>query len=250
MIYNKYHTLTIVSLIFSLHTISLSLTHEQRQDIFFNIFHNNLWHGTESISGTGSSLETTATLRLFLPTIIKMIDAKTVVDVGCGDFNWMRTMALDLEYYVGIDIVPNLIQKNNELYTNDKRIFMCLDIVKDAIPNADIIICRDVLQHLPLEDGIKVLTNIKKSDAKYLLTTNYFNTTVNTNIGTGNFYKINLLIHPFNLSRPLLAFEELSAEPEMRREVKNICLWQVKDVPYYNELVTPQPKKFSQNKRK
>jgi hypothetical protein len=42
--------------------------------------------------------------------------AKTLLDAGCGDFNWMRHVNLKLDQYIGIDVVPELICENQRQF--------------------------------------------------------------------------------------------------------------------------------------
>src|SRR5262245_5045527 len=66
-------------------------------------------------SGTGSSLVATAAIRRELPELLAKIECQVLLDIGCGDFTWMQ--AIDLQqHYIGIDIVPEVIACNNQLY--------------------------------------------------------------------------------------------------------------------------------------
>ena len=55
----------------------------------------------------------------------------------------------------------------------------------------------------------------------------------NTDITSGDYRPINLLIPPFNFPEPLMAIDELFAEPPMLAVKKRICLWRLKDIPYF-----------------
>jgi hypothetical protein len=54
---------------------------------FKKIFANNEWGGSESRSGTGSSLDITKRLRMELPFLFLKYDIKSILDIPCGDFN-------------------------------------------------------------------------------------------------------------------------------------------------------------------
>ena len=40
----------------------------------------------------------------------------SVLDIPCGDFNWMQKVDLSNIEYIGADIVEELIKKNIEIY--------------------------------------------------------------------------------------------------------------------------------------
>jgi hypothetical protein len=72
-----------------------------------------------------------------------------------------------------VDIVDALIEDNSQKYGSDSISFYCKDLAVDRLPEADLILCRDCLVHLTYEDILKVISNFKKSGAKYLLTTTF-----------------------------------------------------------------------------
>jgi len=71
---------------------------------------------SESASGQGSSLAATENIRKELPRILKELNCRKIMDLGCGDFNWMRTVQLEVDY-LGVDVVEQVIKEN----TNQKR---------------------------------------------------------------------------------------------------------------------------------
>jgi FkbM family methyltransferase len=178
-----------------------------------------------SKSGEGSFLEETEELRQQIKHLVKEKGIKTVVDIPCGDFNWMKELVYSFEKYTGGDIVSQAIQ-DNQKYSNSVIDFMEFDLTKDEIPEADLLIVRDVIGHLSLEDGQRIIKNILKSKCKYLLSTtwyhlddeNYFKSHINKdgeadlenqlNTGTAYFYPVCLHSEPFNLPQPEFYFEE------------------------------------------
>jgi hypothetical protein len=67
---------------------------------------------------------------------------------GIGDFNWMRYTELGPVTYIGADVVPSLIARNEQRYGRDDREFMVLDITKSVIPRVSVILSRDCFAHL------------------------------------------------------------------------------------------------------
>jgi len=215
------------------HSVCADHDDDQRKWAFNYVYkNNNVWKGTESVSGPGSTDESTHTLRWLLPGIIKALNAHTMIDAGCGDLYWIKNTRLGIDYYIGIDIVEDLIAQNKRNFKADWIEFFCCDIVKDRLSRVDLIFCRDCLQHLSYKDAQLAINNFKDSGSQYLLTTHYFNLKANDlDIKSGNFHIIHLMKEPFNFPEPLISFDELSAESDMLTYRKRMCVWRLSDVP-------------------
>lgn len=61
---------------------------------FTSIYRNNGWGSLESRSGAGSTLASTANIRRELPGLVERLNIRTLLDAPCGDFNWMKEVAL------------------------------------------------------------------------------------------------------------------------------------------------------------
>ena len=96
-------------------------------------------------------------------------DIKRVTDLGCGDFNVASKWLNDEIDYIGVDIVPEMIESHQKNYGSDHVRFMCLDIVDDELPDGDLCLIRQVLQHLNNSDVAKILAKLKKY--KYIIIT-------------------------------------------------------------------------------
>ena len=197
--------------------------------LFTLAYERNSWGSPESRSGEGSTLKRTTAIRRELSPLLEQYKIKSVLDAPCGDFNWMKEVDLScLDYYIGVDIVEALIKTNMERYGSSKRHFFVLDIVNQPLPQVDLIVCRDCMQHLIEQDVKKLIANIKRSGSKYLLANTY--TTSQENVDIDNIYATtrlayrNLLIPPFSLPTPLLTIEE-------GFENKVLMLWRIEDLP-------------------
>jgi len=197
-----------------------------RRKTFQKMFHGNDWGSSESVSGPGSTLAATQSIRSSLPELLKRLEVKTLLDAPCGDFNWMPHVLRDLDMdYIGGDIVPELIERNSARFGGERVKFRVLDLATDELPTCDLLFCRDCLFHLPLNDVRAVLRNIARSSIPYLLTTNHPECAVNKEIIPGEFRDLNLEKPPFNLSRP-----QLELNDDVGRSPKVIGLWTVKDL--------------------
>lgn len=180
----------------------------ERAKVFGQIYQNNSWQDSESASGPGSTLERTEALRQELPALLHRLGVRTLVDAPCGDCNWRRHVEIDLDAYIGIDIVPALIEENRRRYQQPNWKFEVADLINDPLPTGDAVLCRDSLIHLSLADIGRALSNIRRSGAKYLLATSHETISVNTDITTGEWRSVNLRLAPFNLPVPLTRIVE------------------------------------------
>src|SRR5882762_6804010 len=97
------------------------------------------WSDAESVSGPGSTLESTRTLRQQLPAILVDFNIRSIVDIPCGDFHWMSEIDLRGIDYQGFDIVRVMVDSNNVRFRTATIKFGCLDLIKETIPAADLI---------------------------------------------------------------------------------------------------------------
>ncbi|MDC3242765.1 hypothetical protein OAT82_03755, partial [Flavobacteriaceae bacterium] len=161
---------------------------------------------------------------------LKKKDIDFILDIPCGDFNWMQNVNLANLNYIGGDIVNLLIDKNNDEYKNDAINFEVLDITSSNLPKVDLIFCRDCLVHLSYKNIYKSLVNIKKSKSKYLLTTSFFRCEENKDIITGEWRKLNFEIAPFNFKKPLHVIDEKYTKKGFKYSDKTMCLWKISDI--------------------
>lgn len=176
--------------------------------VFTNIHASNFWGDSESVSGSGSNMVETNELMEILPVIFKTLNIKTILDIPCGDFNWMQNVnLLEIISYKGADIVHSLIEKNQRSNNRSNVSFEVLDLTSDVLPAVDLIFCRDCLVHLSNENIFQAIKNIKVSRTKYLLTTSFPDSHFNYNIVNGDWRPINLQIEPFKLN-PVAIFKE------------------------------------------
>lgn len=205
------------------------------KELFTKYYKENTWMGKESVSGPGSDYEQTKYLVPELQYLLKLFNIKSILDVPCGDFNWMKNIDLNGINYTGGDIVSEIVKKNNKRYKKSNIGFELIDIVNDTLPQNDLVIVRDCLVHLPNKDVIAALKNIKQSKSKYLLTTNFFWRSLQNNkdISVGAWRRINLQQSPFNFPSPEYAIIEGNIQSNDRD--KTMSLWQIKDIPDYTE---------------
>lgn len=190
------------------HVMSSKSYRREDSAVFDDIHDKNFWMSSESVSGPGSELEETEEVRALLPTLFSDLNIRTFLDVPCGDFSWMREIDFGTISYTGGDVVQRLVERNNTMYGSEQRRFLLLNIIKDRLPPADLVCCRDCLIHLSLRDGVRALSNIRASGAKYLLIITDPSVTANRPIHTGEYRAINLELPPFRMKRPLSVYRD------------------------------------------
>jgi SAM-dependent methyltransferase len=199
------------------------------KQVFRDAYRRNIWGDPESVSGPGSGLVRTAPFRDQISQLLTELGATSLLDAGCGDFNWMKEVSLPLERYVGIDIVPELIDHNRQKYSEARRIFIQGDIVRTELPRVDVILCRDCLVHFSFEHAWMALRNFKRSRSCYLLATTFDEFMDNVDIETGGWRRLNLERPPFGFPSPEKWIDEKCPRPG--GEDKRLALWRLDGIP-------------------
>ncbi len=203
------------------------MTSGGRRKLFASYASTNHWRDPESVSGPGSNLEQTGVLRAELPELLRRHGITTLLDVPCGDGYWFQHVAHELETYIGVDIVPELVKRRNENAGPGER-FLCADVVSDALPSADAVLCRDLLVHLSARQVMAALRNMRASGARLLLTT-HFPERLNHDIATGNWRPINLEAAPYGFPAPIDRIVE--TDTEVPYSDKTLSVWRFADLP-------------------
>lgn len=180
------------------------------QQVMQQVYALNLWgkNDSEFYSGEGSHHPDLVNPYIdVVKTFLKSFKSPLVVcDLGCGDFNIGKQLVKYSKQYIALDIVPELIAYNASIFKADNLQFKCVDIATDNLPKADIVIIRQVLQHL----SNKEIHNIVKklSNYKYIIITEHLpegDFIPNKDIISGQGIRlkkqsgVNVLKPPFNL---------------------------------------------------
>jgi hypothetical protein len=173
------------------------------KDRFTIIYHRNSWGSQESISGPGSTLAMTESIRELLPILFQKFSISSILDAPCGDFNWMRLVDLQGISYLGGEIVKPLVSELNMKFSSDGIAFIQMDITKDRFAKRDLVLNRDCLFHLSYHDIFLTLSNFLESGSKYFLSTSHDNDQVfsNSNIKSSGFRRIDLFLTPFSFPK-------------------------------------------------
>lgn len=200
---------------------------ERVKSAFTRAYVLNLWEDPESRSGPGSTLARTESLRAQVPALFAELGVRSVLDVGCGDFNWFRTLDLGGIEYTGVDVVAELIEDNRRRYGGPRRQFLPLEIAAEVPPRADLAFCRDCWVHLPNAQILAAIRNLQASGARYLLATTFSDRTENPDIPLGDWRPIHLALPPFSLGAPLRLLSEGRSVEDDAYADKAMGLWKL-----------------------
>lgn len=194
-------------------------------NVFEDIYKKNVWtYG----SGHGSLPKVTKGYRKFLRKFIENHDIKSVVDFGCGDWQFSQFINWDGVDYLGYDVVKNLITTNQNIYGKENISFQITPKNWKDLESADLLIVKDVLQHLSNKEVKKFIEDIKDK-YRYVLITNGTNPKekINEEISTGGYRPLDIRKDPFNFrAKKVYSFDgprnkikKLSFKPSWSKDV-------------------------------
>jgi hypothetical protein len=195
-------------------------------ETFRQIHLSNHWGSTESRSGPGSAGGQTEPLRTGLPALLADLGVRTLLDLPCGDANWISTIPLPGVDYLGADLVPEVIARNRERFGPSRR-FEILDLLSSPLPRADLVLCRDCLVHFSFADVGRAVANLRRSGSIWLLSTTFPQQHENEDIVTGDWRPLNLERAPFNFPVADALLNEQCTEQEGLFADKSLGLWKI-----------------------
>ena len=145
--------------------------------IFEEIYRNRLWDDEKKLefsSGRGSHEE--YVVDKYVENIKKYFGKGprlNAVDLGCGDFYVGKKIRPLFNNYIACDIVGKIIEYNKIKFKDDNVDFRRLDLSEDEIPQGEVLLVRQVLQHLDNHTILKFVENLKRTSFKYLVLTEH-----------------------------------------------------------------------------
>ena len=192
-----------------------------------HIYANDAWGFG---SGIGSLPETTLDYRHFLETFIAKNGIETIVDFGCGDWQFSRYIYWWGAAYTGYDTVAEVIARNTKQFSTENVRFLLSPENFDGIRSAQLLLVKDVLQHWSLDLIHEFLASVK-GKFEYILITNSHSQGAesNSDIRIGQFRPLNLLAPPFNLpAKEIFSYNYRCSAPNGKEhsDVKTVLLLQ------------------------
>ena len=116
------------------------------KDVFEYVYWKEFWGKG---SGEGSTIANTRPYVDFLHRFLKRMDIKSVVDLGCGDWQFSETIAWGDIRYRGYDVAVKLVAANQQRHGRPNISFHTIEDDFSVLPEADLLIVKDVMQHWP-----------------------------------------------------------------------------------------------------
>ena len=146
---------------------SLTRVEEHVRQKFSTIYESNEWGFG---SGVGSLPDNNTKYIEYVQSFIKSNRMKSVVDFGCGDWKFSQYINWQGATYVGVDLVVGVIERNRKQFACPGVTFEVFEVI-DNLPEADLLLCKDVFQHLPNDLARDYLSAFKRK-FRFLLITN------------------------------------------------------------------------------
>lgn len=141
-------------------------------EVFTKIYEKCEWGDGISApkSGIGSIPSVAAPYSQFVKSTISKYAIKTVVDFGHGDWKMWEQYKFENVSYAGFDVAQGLSAALQKQHGNERRKFQEIDASETSLQSADLLICKDVLQHLPIDQIFIFLESMK--NYKYVVICN------------------------------------------------------------------------------
>jgi SAM-dependent methyltransferase len=192
-------------------------------EAFTRAYKDGRWHHG---SGSGSSPANTREYRRFLAAYMQENRIRSVLDIGCGDWQFSRLIDWTGIDYLGVDVVPAVIGHNWFRYARPTIRFEHGDVLNGyQLPDVDLILCKDLFQHWPDEAihelGSRLADGAGPHARRALLTYDLsyeFTDGPHSDIEPGGYRPLDLTAPPFGWAlRERLRYASVSHEGRVRR---------------------------------
>jgi SAM-dependent methyltransferase len=163
------------------------------QEVFETIYRDKIWGGRRRFwkrfhSGSGSVGR--EVIEPYVAAASHVVRGRDVVDIGCGDFSVGRRICGFARRYIACDIVRPLIDYNTRRFKRLPGVeFRVVDAAADPLPDGEIVLLRQVLQHLDNCSISKILPKLQRYSAAIVtehVPANEFKPNVDMPVGPGN----------------------------------------------------------------
>jgi SAM-dependent methyltransferase len=162
---------------------------------FSKIYAENTWGKG---SGIGSEPAQTVEYVKMLQGFLVEYNIRSVVDFGCGDWQFSKLIDWTGIRYHGFDIVPSVVAANQQTFAAENISFHVAE-PGARLPSADLVLCKDVLQHLPVSEVRRHLDMFKRLYTHMLITNDIFpEHNLNVDIEPGQCRPLRLDCAPFH----------------------------------------------------
>jgi hypothetical protein len=166
-------------------------------EVFEKIYEEKRW-GASDIKdrkySSGDGTRDTEIVGKYIDAVTSFLSAekglKSGLDLGCGDFNVGVAFCDLFKDYHAMDVAKNVIKENKVFYKSKNVRFSVLDLTFGQIPQTDVILVRQVLQHLSNTEIKKFIKNVEGKFQHLIVTESlsksmFFRPNKDTNTGPG-----------------------------------------------------------------
>jgi SAM-dependent methyltransferase len=141
------------------------------EEAFDQIYERGTWSGgSGELSGGGSYGRVADQYIAFLTAFIKEHDVRSVLDIGCGDFNIGARIAPQVARYFAIDVSARIIDRNRSRFASMSNVeFRQVNACTEPLVQTDLVTVRQVLQHLTNAQIEMILKNIERTSPQFTL---------------------------------------------------------------------------------
>lgn len=169
-------------------------------------------------SGEGSLPQITQAYREFVQQFLREKNIQSVVDIGCGDWQFSQLIDWSGIRYLGLDVVPEVIQENQRRAVSENISFTVMNVVEEIPPVADLVLIKDIFQHWPNAVITAWLPNLR--NYHYALITNDADERTNVDIAFGEHRAVDITMPPFNFpATPVLEYSGVDVSGKPWRKV-------------------------------
>ena len=199
------------------------------RETFDAIYRRGAWGGNSGDgSGTGSEPVFTTKFRKTLIGWMKVHQVRTLLDCPCGAGKWTQLMireateAIPGFQYIGVDVSSIAIEraKRNLATIATANVTLILDDMTaptTPLPRADLVLCRDALQHLSPTKIKCAIANLFAIGAKWVMIGGS-ETGVNRSISDGEYFDFNPIAPPYSM-KPVEVFAEGHSGSELQKSI-------------------------------
>lgn len=202
---------------------------DETRAAFDNIYNSDVWglktdEYASAKPGMESEHDRNKRFSALISELIRLNEVRHLVEFGCGWWKYMIDVDLTGVQYDGYDIVDTVIQDNRTKYGAENIRF---HTVTDGIrmPKADMLLSKDVLQHLPTAD-VQYYLSLFRTNFRFMLIGNDCkpDDQLNGTTARGGYRALRLERPPFNY--PNVVLQQWECLEFNTHIVKNFCLFQ------------------------
>ena len=171
---------------------------QDNKGIFDDIYVSKKW-GFQS--GSGSDPVNAKVWINLVNRILEMPEFTSILDIGCGDWRLGSQYNLASKNYLGLEVSEEALRICSEFSDANVR-FVQGDAELIEFPKVDLILIKDVLQHLNSKSIAEIFSKIQQS-CKVALICNDFDSK-NSDISNGGYRGLDLRKEPFLFDLPIL----------------------------------------------